>query len=189
MLKIEVDGGEFFNNETAEFFEVSRQQLHLEHSLLSIQKWESKHQKPFLEQSTKLTNDEIIDYVRCMTVNTVNPLIYTMLSNTNLNDIMEYIQSPQTATWFADDNRGVKKGKPVSRREKITVEIIYYKMFSYQIPKECERWHINRLLTLLKVFDVKNQDPKKVPKVSKKDAAAQRRALNEQRLQQLNTKG
>lgn len=172
MLEILVPGGEGFNNKTNEFFYWKDQKLLLEHSLLSISKWEAKYHKPFL--SSEKTKEEVVDYIRCMTVNSnVDPRVYYGLTGDNINAINEYIQNPMTATWFAED----KNPNPSApkKKEVITSEIIYYWMVSYQIPFECQKWHINRLLTLIRVYSEKNKDPKKL---SKKEALAQRKSLN-----------
>lgn len=154
--------------------------LQLEHSLLSISKWESKWCKPFLSQKT-LSFEESIDYIRCMTLTENVPLnIYENITDANVNDVAEYIKSPMTATWFRKDNAPQRNGK------EITSELIYYWMTVLNIPFECEKWHLNRLLTLIRICNVENS-PKK--KMKSKDIYAQNRALNAARRRQLHSKG
>lgn len=179
MLTIVVPGYELYDEENNEFIYQDDVKLQLEHSLVSISKWESKWCKPFLDKKSK-TPDEIIDYVRCMTITKdVDDDVYERLTRNNVMDINEYLEAPMTATTFAKDN-----GSP--NREIITSELIYYWMISYNIPINCQFWHINRLLTLIKVFNVKNSPPKKM---SKQEIYARNRELNRQRRQQLNSNG
>ena len=179
MLQITVPGGELFNESTSRITRVKGRDLQLEHSLVSISKWESKWKKPFLGPKQK-TREETIDYIRCMTVTqNVDPLVYQCLSYENIKQVNEYINDPMTATTFKKPN---KKGNS----QIITNEIIYYWMFSLEIPKECERWHLNRLLTLIRVCDEKSQSGKKM---SKRDVMNQNRALNAARRRKLGTRG
>lgn len=153
--------------------------LRLEHSLVSISKWESKWHKPFLSKLEK-TQEEVIDYIKCMTTTqNVDPDIYNFLSIENVNAINEYINAPMTATTFSNNDKN-------GNREVITAEIIYYWMIALNIPFECQKWHLNRLLTLVKVCSIKNQPSKKM---SKKDIMSRNAALNAARRQQYNTKG
>ena len=172
MLQITIPEREFFNEKTEEFMSVKRQTLQLEHSLISISKWESKWCKPFLGKDEK-TNEEMIDYVRCMTINqNVDPMIYWAIPRDEMERIKEYIFAPMTATWFKEPER---RG---SSRKVITSELIYYWMIAQNVPLECEKWHLNRLFTLLRICSEKNAPQKKM---SKKQAAAQQRSLNAQR--------
>lgn len=154
--------------------------LQLEHSLLSISKWESIHKKPFLDNRPK-TIDDTIDYIRCMTLNkNVDPSVYNAIPNSALRKVNEYIDDTMTATFFSDDN------KPKTNRRIITAEVIYYWMISFNIPFECQKWHLNRLLTLIKVCNEENHPPKKL---SKGEIFARNRALNKQRRAKLNSRG
>ena len=169
MLTITVPATEEYDDVREEFIETDEQTLTLEHSLVSISKWESKWHKPFLSKEDK-TMEETIDYVRCMTLTkNVDPNVYYALTPENIETIQKYIEDPMTATWFSDKHRGPKN------REIITSELIYYWMTALQIPFECQKWHLNRLMTLIQVCSIKNQPSKKM---SKKEAMSQQRALN-----------
>lgn len=179
MLTIVLPETEFFDNETFEFVTFQQVEVDLEHSLVSLSKWESKHEKPFLGKESK-TEDEIMDYIICMICSGGIPeKFFERLDQDKLNKISKHIDAKMTATWFSDE-------KSTPSREIITSELIYYWMFSMNIPKECEVWHLNRLLTLIRVCNVKNQPPKKL---SKAEIAARNRELNAKRREQFNTNG
>lgn len=179
MLYITVPEAEYFDDLKEEFIYVKETTLCLEHSLVSLAKWESKWNKPFLSNTNK-TDEEIVDYIRCMTITqNVNPLVYLGLTRANYSQINEYIDAPMTATWFSN------KQKQSRQREIITAEIIYYWMISLNIPFECQKWHLNRLLTLVRVCNEKNNPQK----MSRKEQIAQQRELNAARKKQMNTKG
>lgn len=183
MLEIKIKPQEFLNELTSEIVKIPGATLRLEHSLISIKKWESKWHKPFLEKNEK-TNEEILDYVRCMSLDSnINPIIYQYLPGYALDEILKYIQDPMTATWFSNNNA---VGAAKSRNEVITNEIIYYWMIKFNIPVEFQKWHIEQLLTLIKVISLKDSPPKKM---SQKEAAAQQRALNAQRRSKMHSKG
>ena len=169
MLQITIPiSPEGWDEEKQEFVEPEVKVLQLEHSLVSLSKWESKWCKPFFSNKEK-TFEEIIDYIKCMT-----------LTKANIDEINKYIEAPMTATYFAEDRRGKQS------RETVTNELIYYWMISLNIPFECQKWHINRLLTLVRVCNVKNQPPKKM---SKKDIMSRNAALNAARRKQFNSRG
>ena len=179
MLEITIPGIELYDENANEFIYYKDEMLQLEHSLVSISKWEANWCKPFLSSANK-TNDEILDYIKCMTLNSnVDANLYSRLTQENLTEINEYLGRPMTATTFSNEN-----GK--GNREIITSEIIYYWMVSFNIPFECQYWHLNRLLTLIKVCNVKNNPPKKM---SKNEILSRNKALNEARRKQFNTKG
>lgn len=180
MLTITIPATEQFDESRGEFLETKEQTLQLEHSLVSISKWESKWCKPFLGKHEK-TAAETIDYIKCMTLNkNVSDEVYGCLTQDNVRDINEYIGAPMTATYFYTNERGKKNN------EQITSELIYYWMIALNIPFECQKWHLNRLLTLIRVCNLKNSPPKKM---SKRDIASRNAQLNAARRKQLNTKG
>lgn len=181
MLQITIPAFEGFDETKQEFVSFKEQPLQLEHSLVSLSKWESKWCKPFLTKQEK-TYEETLDYIRCMTLTkNVSPDVYARLSRGNINSINQYIEAPMTATWFSKDKPGGKSGS-----EQVTSELIYYWMISLNIPLDCEKWHLNRLLTLIKVCNVKNQPPKKM---SKREIASRNAALNAARRKRLGTSG
>lgn len=180
MLQITIPAIEQWDEKKQEFVISKEQTLSLEHSLVSLSKWESKHCKPFLGKDAK-TTEEIIDYIKCMTITQNVPSeVYNNITTENIAQINRYIESPMTATWFS------KEGPNKPNREQITSELVYYWMISLNIPFECQKWHLNRLLTLIRVCNVKNQPPKKR---SKKEIMSRNAALNAARRKQLNTKG
>lgn len=179
MLIITVPSSEFYDPVKNEFFHTKEQTLQLEHSLYSLRKWESKWAKPFL--SSEKSTDELLDYIRCMTINHVDdPNVYKHLTKENIEKINEYINAPMTATTFSD-----KKGGPKSR-EIITAEIVYYWMISLNIPFECQKWHLNTLFTLIRVCSIKNTPPKKM---GKRDILKSNASLNAARRSALGSRG
>lgn len=179
MLTIVVPYKELFDEASGCFIEVNKTTLQLEHSLISISKWESKWEKPFLSKEPK-TDEQTLDYIKCMTLTqNVNPNVYLALSPANIKSIENYIRAPMTATWFRDEKKGLS-------REIITSELIYYWMIALNIPFECQKWHISRLLTLIRVCNIKNGKPKKM---SKKEQATNNASLNAARRAATNSKG
>jgi hypothetical protein len=173
MLEIKVEPTTLWDPEKERFYDFNGEVLLLEHSLLSISKWEAKWHKPLLEESD-MNEDELLDYIRCMTINKhVDPYAYKCLTPEQQMAINDYIGDQHTATWFAksDDNGHGEK-------RVLTAELVYYYMFSFGIPKDCEKWHFNRLLTLLRVFSEENK-PKK--KQTPEQLASHHRALNRAR--------
>lgn len=180
MLTIIVPGVEMFDEETQEFVTKGDVTLELEHSLVSLSKWESKHEKPFLGKDEK-TVEEVSDYIRCMFLTPEVPEeVFLRLSESNIKAVNDYLDARMSATWFNDP-----PGAPGSR-DVITSELIYYWMVTFQIPFECEMWHLNRLFTLIRVCNVKQAKPKKM---SRTEIAARNRELNIQRRKQLGTAG
>ena len=168
MLLVTVPAGEMFDEEAQEFVIIPETTLRLEHSLVSLAKWESRWKKPFL--STDKTREMSIDYIRCMNITqNVNPLVFNFISDENINRINEYIDDTMTATWFNNRNTGEPN------REVVTAEIIYYWMIALQIPVEFQKWHLNRLLTLIRVCNIKNT-PKE--KMSQQDILRMHRAAH-----------
>ena len=181
MLQITIPATELWNEKTNEFVKVKEQVLQVEHSLVSLSKWESKWCKPFMSKTEK-TSEESIDYIRCMTMSqNIDFDVYTGITNEIIEQVSSYIEAPMTATTFSNQE------KNVINKDIITAEIIYYWMVALNIPFECQKWHLNRLLTLINICNIKNQPPKKSG--SKKDLYARNAALNAARRQSLNTTG
>ena len=179
MLTITIPSVEMWDEKSEQFVYMQETTLELEHSLVSLSKWESKWEKPFLSSKDK-TEEEVSDYIKCMTITpNVNPIVYTCLTVDNITTITEYINASMTATTFSDTSN--KPG-----HETITAELIYYWMIALNIPFECQEWHLNRLLTLIKVCNIKNTPPKKR---SKRDIMSRNAALNAARRKQFNSNG
>ena len=184
MLTITVGDKELFDERNQEFVTKPGQVLELEHSLVSVSKWESITEKPFLGREEK-SLDETLLYVQCMTLNGDFPIeLYTELGKDRdkVIAINEYISAKNTATWFREE-----ENRPPSR-EIVTAEVIYHWLVALQIPFEVQHWHLNRLLTLVRVCNEKSQPPKQ-RKTNRRDMAAQRRALNQQRMAQMGSSG
>lgn len=180
MLTITVKGTEMWDEQKEEFFYTKDQTLQLEHSLVSLSKWESKWCKSFFLKEEK-TREETIDYIKCMTITqNVKPEVYLFLTDADIDRITDYINAPMTATVFSDEKR---KGR---NREIVTSELIYYWMITLNIPFECQKWHLNRLITLIKVCNIKNTPPKKM---NKGDIMRHNTELNAARRKRLHSKG
>lgn len=181
MLQITVKGGQVYNEATNKVITVKGQTLQLEHSLVSLSKWEQKWKKPFLNNND-ITDEMSLDYIRCMTLTqNVNPDLYNYMTAEDLQVVRDYIDDPMTATWFKNQNK-----RP--NRDIITSEIIYYWMITFGIPLDpCQKWHLNRLLTLIRVCDEKSSPGKK--KMSRKAAAAQYKELNAMRRARSGSRG
>lgn len=180
MLQITVPAAECFNEATNTFITTKETALTLEHSLVSLSKWESKWCKPFLGKDRK-TTEETIDYIKCMTLTqNVDSNVYLVMSDKNLEEIKKYIEGPHSATTIYEDPSAPKS------RETITSELIYYWMITLNIPFECQKWHLNRLLTLIRVCNIKNKPPKKM---SQRQIMSRNAQLNAMRRQQLHTTG
>ena len=163
-LVITVPAAELFDESSSRFLYTPTTVLTLEHSLISLSKWESKWHKPYLRQSVmteeaqKKSSAEERDYIRCMTITgNVDPNVYRVLDRKDLEVIAGYINDPMTATTIHKINK-----KP--NREIVTNELIYYWMTSLNIPFDpCERWHLNHLLSLIEVCALKQEPPEKMP--------------------------
>jgi len=179
MLKITISAIELYDEENNEFTFSKERSLQLEHSLVSLSKWESRHGKPFLSKDEK-TFEESVDYIRCMTITqNVSEDTYSLINKTHIAEVNSYIELPMSATIINQQSNGVN-------REIVTAEIIYYWMIALNIPMECQKWHLNRLLTLINVCNIKNTPPKKM---GKREIAERNASLNAARKQSLNTKG
>ena len=180
MLQITIPSTELWDEEKQEFKNTKEYVLQLEHSLVSISKWESKWNKVFLSKEEK-TYEETIDYIKCMTITQNIPdEVYRYITKSNVDKIDKYISAPMTATWFT------KETPNKINKETVTSELIYYWMIALNIPFECQKWHLNRLLTLIRVCNIKNTPPKKM---SKRSLAQRNAAINAARKKQFNTTG
>lgn len=180
MLRLVIPARELWDGRKSQFVYTKEQTLQLEHSLISLSKWESKWQKAFLSRKEK-TQEESLDYIRCMLISpNVDPSVISALPGQAIETINEYISAPMTATYFREDKN------ERNSREVVTAELIYYWMISLNIPFECQKWHLNRLLALIKTCSIKNSPPKKR---STKEIMSQNAALNAARKKQLNTRG
>jgi hypothetical protein len=180
VLRIVIPLTEGYDEEKSEFVTADGFALDLEHSLVSLSKWESKWEKPFLGYENK-TEDQTLDYIRMMILGAVPPEeVFSRLSPENIKEIDAYINAKMTATWFRETE------KPVRRQATVTAELIYYWMIALSIPFECQDWHLNRLLTLIRVCNEQNK-PKQ--KLTKAEELAQRRALNMQRRAETGSSG
>lgn len=175
---------EYYDDSRKQFITIKAHKaftLQLEHSLISLSKWESKWKKPFLSQTDKLTSEELIDYIRCMTIGgNIEPEAYNYLSQEEVKKIFDYVSDSHTATTIND-----RRNRP-HRNETVTSELIYYWMIECQIPHECEKWHLNRLLTLIKICNIK-QTPEQ--KMSRQSIYAQNKALNSARRARMHSRG
>lgn len=182
MLRITIPATELWDESKEEFVTAAKEvNLQLEHSLVSLSKWESKWCKAFLNPKLEKTYEETIDYIKCMTITqNVDSSVYDRLTKSNIDAINAYIDSPMTATTFSNyNNKGPSK-------EIITAELIYYWMISFNIPMECQKWHLNKLLTLIRVCDIKNTPPKKM---SRREVINRYASLNAARKKQMNSTG
>jgi hypothetical protein len=176
VLKINVVTEESFDEETSEFVATAHTTVTLEHSLVSISKWESLWKKPFLGKKDKTPN-ETISYIKIMILDEeLPPGIFQKLVGSHMEEIQRYIIDDMTATRLYNDPNGGMS------RETITSELIYYWMISMRIPVEFQHWHLNRLITLIRVINLKNTPKKKM-------SLKERRALNHSRLAKYNTRG
>lgn len=181
MLKITIPSRELFDEKTYIITQLKGGTIALEHSLVSISKWEQKWKKPYLTKKNNKSSEEFLDYIRCMTITqNVDPMLYFGLTADNFNEINAYIEDPMSARNIAMLSKG-------GRHEQITNELIYYYMFSFNISKECEKWHFNRLLNLIMLFSEKNQNDKK--RRVTRDDIVERDRLNNERKAKWNTEG
>lgn len=197
MLVLKIPARQVWDPNREEFLYIRETTLRLEHSLLSLAKWESKWHIPFFSSSGSMSREQQLDYLRCMTLDKgVDPKVYQFLTREQLNAINTYMDEPMTATWFHGEPKPNEPRDPAKRpRQKApprrsgtvtTAEVLYCQMFQLGISKECEKWHLNRLLTLLRVCSEAQTPPKKM---SRGEAMAQQRALNAQRKAKLHTRG
>lgn len=181
MLEIKIKKGELFDEIRKIFIYTEDVTIHLEHSLVSLSKWEQKWHKPFMSKTEEKTTEEMLDYIRCMTLDkNVNPDSYYFLTSKDFMRIKEYIEDPMTATTIREDPNSPKNNRP------ITNELIYYWMISYNIPVEFQKWHINRLMTLIRVCNAETEPRKKM---STTELMARNTKLNAERKAKFQSKG
>ena len=180
MFQLVIPQTEYYNEASDSFVMIREQSIQIEHSLVSLSKWEAKWVKPFLGKENKSFN-ECVDYIRCMTLTqNVDPIVYGGITADLVKKVNEYIEAPMCATWFNERPGGPKN------REIITAEVIYYWMIALGIPFECQKWHLNKLMALIRVCNIKNTPPKKM---SRKDLINQNKNLNAARRGKMNTHG
>lgn len=178
MISVTIPESEQFDSETNTFLYTKETTIVLEHSLVSVSKWESKWHKPFISNEKK-TLEETIDYIKCMTITqNVDPNVYLSIPKNEVERIGKYIEDPMTATKFSNQEK--------KNNGYITSELIYYWMISMNIPIECQKWHLNRLLTLIKVCNEKSKPNKKM---STREVLNRNSKLNELRRKKLGTNG
>ena len=180
MLRLIIPATEQYDEVNNEFVTSKEKILQLEHSLVSISKWESKWKKPFLSEEPK-TSDEFIDYIKCMTITqNIDDIIYNFLTVNNIKEVDEYIGDKMTATTFGDD-KNKEKNKEIN-----TSELLYYYMIALDIPFECQKWHLNRLITLIQICSIKNKPTKGI---NKQDLIQRNKSLNAARRAKYNSRG
>lgn len=181
MLEIKIEETELYDEANNSFIYIKEQTLQLEHSLVSLSKWESKWHKPYYSRKDK-TQEEVIDYIRCMTLNKhADPMVYAALNPSNIKDIQKYIDDPMTAISFPK-----YMDKQTVNRDTMTSDMIYYWMITLNIPVEFQKWHLNRLIALINLCAIKNT-PKK--KRSQKELIAYHNAVNEANRKRFHSKG
>lgn len=182
MLKITIPKQELWNEATQEFINIEEKTLQLEHSLISVKKWESKWHKPFLGKGEK-TVEETIDYIKCMTLTqNVDPDVYYGITNEMIDQVSSYIEDPMTATTIWERGGG---GLP--KKEKITAEVLYCAMVERNIPFECQKWHLNQLIMLIRVYNERNKTDTK--KKSSREIGKEQAVINAARRKALHSKG
>lgn len=187
MLTITVPSIELFDDATQTFTTTKEVTITLEHSLISLSKWESRWKKPFLKENDTKTKEEVIDYIRCMTItqNVSDDTYFAIAVNSSIcEEIQNYINDPMTATTFSNKNPHAAKSTQI-----VTSELIYYWMIQLNIPVEFQKWHLSRLLTLIKICEIKNASANGSKNMSKSAIRNRNRALNAQRKARLGTSG
>ncbi len=197
MLRLIIKGDECWNEQLEEFVYPNQTVLMMEHSLVSVSKWESKYHKPFIpvDETQKMTMEELKYYAECMTITqNVNPDVYDALTVDDYKQISDYIDDKMSATFFGDelDSSMPTQRNPYTKKQIITSELIYYWMVSFQIDFKCEKWHLNRLLNLIKICQKKNEAAQakssgKHP--NRANLASKYAAINARRRQKTGSKG
>lgn len=189
MLIIKIPAGDYFDEKTGKTIESPEYVLHMEHSLVSISKWEAEWEKPFLDEKATRSDEETLSYIKHMTFEQNIPdRVFKLLSTDNQKKIEAYIEKKMTATWFRK-KEGAEGSNPFKPKEIITSEVIYYWMVELNIPVEFQKWHINRLLTLIKVCNEKHKEASGDKKMSKAELNARYAKLNMERRARAKSKG
>ena len=190
MLRIEIpEQKDIFDENTQMFLpETKKTVLNLEHSLIAISKWESKWKVPYLDPNIKKSHEMEIDYIKCMTINNnlIDPNIYNVIPMPIYKQILDYIADPMTATQFKSTNNVKKRGSSITGEKIITSELLYYYMIANNIPSEYEKWHVSRLMVLIRICGIKNGP---VKKKSKQEIISENDRINEERRNQLHSTG
>jgi len=181
MIKITIPPSELWDDNRQEFITITEPIIiPMEHSLVSIHEWEKQWHKPFLKKFPKKTTDETVSYLACMSLrDDVDPKVFYAIPKGEMERINKYIEDPMSA-------RTKSSGQRSAKRETITAELIYFWMFTYNIPYECREWHLNSLLSLIELCSIKNTPPKKM---SASQKYAKYNALNNARRKAFHTKG
>lgn len=183
MLSIDIPESRFIDENNV-FITVKPVKIQLEHSLISVKKWESKWHKAFLKKDNK-SEEEILDYIRCMTITpNVDPLVFLTMSEENIRKVIDYINDPMSATVIPESLNA-----PIKNADVVTAELIYYWMITLNVPVEFQKWHLNQLITLIDVIGIKNSKPRKLTQAERMAESARRNAINEQRRAKHKTKG
>ena len=190
MLRVEIPEQKDIFDESTQMFlpETKKTVLNLEHSLIAISKWESKWKVPYLDPNIKKSHDMEIDYIKCMTINNnlIDPNVYNAIPISIYKQILDYIADPMTATQFKSTNNVKKRGSSITGEKIITSELLYYYMIANNIPSEYEKWHVSRLMVLIRICGIKNGP---VKKKSKQEIISENDRINEERRKQLHSTG
>ena len=190
MLRVEIPEQKDIFDESTQMFlpETKKTVLNLEHSLIAISKWESKWKVPYLDPNIKKSHEMEIDYIKCMTINNnlIDPNIYNVIPMPIYKQILDYIADPMTATQFKSTNNVKKRGSSITGEKIITSELLYYYMIANNIPSEYEKWHVSRLMVLIRICGIKNGP---VKKKSKQEIISENDRINEERRKQLHSTG
>ena len=190
MLRVEIPEQKDIFDESTQMFlpETKKTVLNLEHSLIAISKWESKWKVPYLDPNIKKSHEMEIDYIKCMTINNnlIDPNVYNAIPISIYKQILDYIADPMTATQFKSTNNVKKRGSSITGEKIITSELLYYYMIANNIPSEYEKWHVSRLMVLIRICGIKNGP---VKKKSKQEIISENDRINEERRNQLHSTG
>ena len=189
MLELTIPKQELLTS-NEEFLTIPEANLKLEHSLISVKHWEEKWHIPFLDKNKEKTAEQLKDYIRCMSLNKIDPLVLDHIPKEAMAEIAAYIENPMTATWFSDDKEKKQPNRIQRSNQTLTAELIYYYMITFGIPPEYQKWHLNQLITLIRVCEEEEKNRNgDVKKRSAKDISKSNAELNAYRRKMLNSKG